>query len=271
MNTRKGKEKPDRRIRPEVVVAGDAALAQPLGGLCMRAGFRVASYIPDYAGGERGFGLGALASGADIVVDTLDYPLDAKRALLDEIQEAVQPGALILSSGLGMTADETMLALGGYNVLVSFGLLELGARGRAVELAPASGADPEALPRAARFWSRLDVPIVEVEDSPGMVTPRILACVINEAAWAVGEGVADPEAIDTAMKLGASHPDGPLRRADRIGLHRVLAVLQNLQDYYGEERYRPAPALRRLVLQGRLGEEYGSGFYSYDRAPDHAE
>ena len=167
-----------------------------------------------------------------------------------------------------MTASETSLAVGGYSPLIAFGLLETERHPRAVELVAASAADPEALGRAREFWQTLGISPLEVHDTPGMVTPRVLACIINEAAWALGEGVAEPDAIDTAMRLGANHPAGPLRRADEIGLHRVIAVLQNLQDYYGEERYRPAPMLRRLVLQGRLGVEYGAGFYSYAEGGD---
>ena len=255
-------------VRPQVVVAGDQVYAPQLAGLCMQAGMRPASYIPDYAGGGAGLGIAALASSAEVVVEMLDYPLDAKRALLDEIVEAIRPGSLVLSSALSMTADETILGLNGYNMLTAFGLLELDGRSGAVEIAPAAASDPRALARATRFWRELGITPVQVADTPGLVTPRVLCCIINEAAWALGEGVAEPQAIDTAMKLGASHPDGPLRRADRIGLHRVVAVLQNLQDFYGEERYRPAPMLRRLVLQGRLGAEYGAGFYTYNEGED---
>ncbi len=252
------------RVRPEVVIAGDLVNAPGLAGQLTRKDIRAASYVPDYAGGSTGLGLQAITWSANVVVDTLDYPVDAKRALLEEIASAVRPGTLILSSGLAMTAEEIAIALDGYDLLAAFGLLDPARQGGAVELALPSGADPQTLGRAVEFWRRAKYVPVEVADTPGMVVPRVLACIINEAAWALGEGVAGAEAIDTAMTLGANHPAGPLRRADQIGLHRVIAVLQNLQDYYGEERYRPAPLLRKLVLRGHIGAEYGRGFYSYD-------
>ncbi len=258
----------NRAIRPQVLVTGDTVRAPQIAGLLVRAGVRCASYVPEFAGGTPGFGMGALASSARVIVETLDYPLDAKRELLSEVAQAAQPGTVILSSGLGMTADEIALALDSYNLVVAFGVLELEGRARGVELTPASGSEPESLARATQFWRDLRFEPVVVGDTPGMVTPRIVCCVINEAAWALGEGISSSEDLDTAMKLGASHPEGPLRRADSIGVHRVVAVLQNLQDYYGEERYRTAPLLRRLVLQGRLGTEFGRGFYEYAEASD---
>jgi 3-hydroxybutyryl-CoA dehydrogenase len=87
--------------------------------------------------------------------------------------------------------------------------------------------------------------------------------IINEAAFALMEGVASAEDIDTAMKLGTNYPLGPLEWADRIGLDQVLAVLEGLQAEYGDDRYRPAPLLRQLVRAGHCGQSTGRGFHSY--------
>jgi len=252
-----------RSVRPEVVVAGDPGRASHIAGMLMRQDVPVASYVPDYAGGGSGLGIGALASSARVIVETLDYPVDAKRALLEEIAEAMRPGTLLISSALAMTAVEISITLGGYSRLVAFGLLDTEAPHRMLELAVPSETASDVLSQASEFWAGLGYRSRTVADTPAMTTPRIVCCIVNEAAWALGEGVASPEDIDTAMRLGARHPEGPLRRGDRIGLHRVAAVLQNLEDYYGEERYRPAPELRRLILTGRMGVEYGSGFYDY--------
>ena len=105
---------------------------------------------------------------------------------------------------------------------------------------------------------------VEVRDFPGFVSNRILAPMINEAVFALMEGVAEAEAIDTVMKLGMNHPMGPLALADLIGLDTCLNILEVLHRELGDDRYRPCPLLRQYVAAGWLGRKTGRGFYSYD-------
>ena len=93
--------------------------------------------------------------------------------------------------------------------------------------------------------------------------PRILSLIINEAARSLDEGIATAEEIDVALRLGTNYPQGPLRWADEIGLDEVLAVLEGLQEETGDDRYRPAPLLRKMVRAGRLGEAAGRGFHEY--------
>jgi 3-hydroxybutyryl-CoA dehydrogenase len=107
----------------------------------------------------------------------------------------------------------------------------------------------------------------DVTPAAGGVLERIVCQVINECAFALGEGVGSAEDIDTGMVLGLNYPRGPLTWADQIGLDHVLAVLDGLWQEYREERYRPAPELRRLVRAGRLGRASGGGFFAYDAAP----
>jgi 3-hydroxybutyryl-CoA dehydrogenase len=103
----------------------------------------------------------------------------------------------------------------------------------------------------------------EANDFPGFVSNRILLPYINEAVWALHDGVAEPEAIDTIAKLGFNHPMGPLALADLIGLDTCVAILEVLRDGLGDERYEPCPLLRDHVAAGRLGRKSGHGFYSY--------
>ena len=104
---------------------------------------------------------------------------------------------------------------------------------------------------------------VEVNDYPGFVSNRVLMPMINEAIFCVMEGVATPEAIDTVMKLGMNHPLGPLALADLIGLDVCLAILEVLHRDLGDDKYRAAPLLRKMVAAGRLGRKSGRGFYVY--------
>ena len=116
---------------------------------------------------------------------------------------------------------------------------------------------------ASEVGRRMGKEPVEAKDSPGFISNRILCPMINEAVFALQEGIGTAEAIDTVMKLGMSHPIGPLALADLIGLDVVLFVMQVLQRDLGEDKYRPAPLLRQMVDAGHLGRKTGRGFFSY--------
>jgi 3-hydroxybutyryl-CoA dehydrogenase len=148
----------------------------------------------------------------------------------------------------------------GFHVLGPLGQTKL------VELTRNESSSPVAAARAERFFAVLGKHVEWVGDAPGLVLGRIVCQVINECAFSFGEGVGDAHDIDTGMVLGLSYPRGPLDWADAIGLDTVIAVLEALCAEYREERYRPAPALRRLVQAGRLGRATGAGFFDYGGA-----
>jgi 3-hydroxybutyryl-CoA dehydrogenase len=116
---------------------------------------------------------------------------------------------------------------------------------------------------ATELCGKLGKTAVEAADYPGFIANRILMPMINEAIFAVMEGVGTAEAIDAVMKLGMNHPMGPLTLADLIGLDVCLAILEVLHDGLGDSKYRPCPLLRRMVAAGHLGRKSGRGFYPY--------
>ncbi len=146
----------------------------------------------------------------------------------------------------------------GFHALVPFEDSQL------VELTRNDDSSPLAAARTERFFESLGKRVAWVGDGPGLVLGRIVCQVINECAFALGEGVGGAHDIDKGMTLGLSYPRGPLAWADTIGLDHVLSVLDALQSEYREERYRAATALRRLVAAGRLGRASGAGFFEYD-------
>lgn len=116
------------------------------------------------------------------------------------------------------------------------------------------------------FAGQLGKTAVEVNDFPGFVSNRVLMPMINEAIYAVYEGVASPEAVDKVMTLGMNHPMGPLTLADFIGLDTCLAIMETLHEGFGDDKYRPCPLLRKYVKAGWLGKKTGRGFFAYHTA-----
>lgn len=117
--------------------------------------------------------------------------------------------------------------------------------------------------KTVQLAERLDKTVITSKDSPGFIVNRVLMPMINEAIFALNEGVCSAKDIDTAMKLGTNHPMGPLELADLIGLDTVLSILEVLHSKLGEDKYRPCPLLRRYVDAGHLGRKTNRGFYQY--------
>jgi 3-hydroxybutyryl-CoA dehydrogenase len=133
-----------------------------------------------------------------------------------------------------------------------------------IELTKGPDSTSSAATAAERFFTTLGKHTVWVQDAPGLVLGRMICQVINECAFALGEGVGSAEDVDAGMVHGLNYPRGPLAWADQIGLDQVLAVLDGLYEERREERYRGAPVLRQLTLSGRLGRQTGEGFFRYE-------
>jgi 3-hydroxybutyryl-CoA dehydrogenase len=167
---------------------------------------------------------------------------------------------VILTSGLRFSATEIASWTTKPERVVAFATLYPIRARKLVELSAGLKTQEQAVQAAENFFSQLKKPTVRVREGAGLVFPRILSLIINEAARALSEEVAGADEIDVAMRLGVNYPQGPLHWADQAGLDEVLAVLEGLQRETGDDRYRPAPVLKRMVQAGWLGERTGRGF-----------
>ena len=202
-------------------------------------------------------------SGADYVVEAIVEDAQAKRALFASLDAMTKPNTILASNtssisitvlGAATKRPDKVLGMHFMNPVPLMGLVEL-IRGQATSA--------ESLHIALQLCTKLGKTAVEAADYPGFIANRILMPMINEAIYAVMEGVGTPEAIDAVMKGGMNHPIGPLALADFIGLDICLAILNVLHEGFGDPKYRPCPLLRRMVAAGHLGRKSGQGFYPY--------
>jgi 3-hydroxybutyryl-CoA dehydrogenase len=200
---------------------------------------------------------------ADLVIEAATENLPVKLELFRKLEAVIPPETLLASntSSLSITRlaaatrrPEQFIGMHFFNPVPMMGLVEII---RGLQTSDATYAAVEVLTK------RLGKTPVQVKNSPGFVVNRLLCPMINEAIFALGEGLATPQAIDEAMKLGCNHPIGPLALCDMIGLDVQLAVMQVLFEGFKDSKYRPAPLLVEMVEAGRLGRKTGRGFYSY--------
>ena len=198
---------------------------------------------------------------AGTVVEFVEGSLAGKREVVEALGMGHAP--LILSSALRAGPTEVGSWLMDAAPVVGLsGLPPFSARKR-VELQRGLDTSHDAWTAAGELMRGCGFEVEEIGDHPGGVQLRLVCGIINEAVSLLGEQGAQAGDIDTAMKLGVNYPEGPLAWADRIGLDRVLAVLDGLEREYREDRYRSVPLLRKMVLAGRLGQKRGRGFFEY--------
>jgi 3-hydroxybutyryl-CoA dehydrogenase len=200
---------------------------------------------------------------ADYIVEAIVEDVEAKRSLFAGLDGLARPEVILASntSSISITllgaATKRPERVVGMHFMNPVPLMKL------VELIRGQATSDETMRIASDLCGKLGKTAVEAADYPGFIANRVLMPMINEAIYAVMEGVGTPESIDTVMKLGMNHPIGPLALADLIGLDVCLAILNVLHEGLGDPKYRACPLLRRMVAAGHLGRKSGRGFYLY--------
>lgn len=206
--------------------------------------------------------LEALAD-CDLVIEAATEKEDVKRKIFTEVCPLLKPEAIIATNTSSISITRLASATDrpekfiGIHFMNPVPLMEL------VELIRGIATADATFETAKAFVAKLNKTVAVAEDFPAFIVNRILMPMINEAIYALMEGVGSVEAIDTVMKLGMNHPMGPLALADFIGLDVCLAILEVLHEGLGDPKYRPCPLLRRMVAAGHLGRKTGQGFYTY--------
>jgi len=200
---------------------------------------------------------------ADLMVEAVVEDAHVKQDIFRRADRALPPEAVLASNtssipiaSLGAVTDRPQRVIGMhfFNPVPVMAL---------VEIVRAPETSDETVREVVQLARELDKTPAEANDFPGFVSNRILMPLVNEAAWALHDGVAEAEAIDTIAKLGFNHPMGPLALADLIGLDTCVAIMEVLRDGLADDKYEPCPLLREHVKAGRLGRKSGHGFYAY--------
>jgi 3-hydroxybutyryl-CoA dehydrogenase len=200
---------------------------------------------------------------ADLAIEAATEDVDLKLRIFADLDRAAGDGAVLASNTSSIPITRLAAATSRPERVVGMHFMNPVPLMPLVELIRGLETSDEAAAAVRSAAERMGKTVAESRDFPGFIANRILLPMINEAVYCLMEGVGDRESIDTVMKLGMSHPLGPLQLADLIGLDTCLAIMEVLHDGLGDSKYRPCPLLRSYVEAGRLGRKSGRGFYEY--------
>jgi len=207
--------------------------------------------------------LEALAE-ADLVVEAVIERLEVKQSVLRDLDRICAPAAILASNTSSISLTKLAACTDRPEKVIGMHFMNPVPVMKLVEVIRGLTTDQATFDAVAAVAQRMGKTPVEVNDSPGFVSNRVLLPMINEAVFCLYEDVGSAAAVDSVMKLGMNHPMGPLALADLIGLDVCLDILRVLEDGFGDPKYRPCPLLVKMVDAGYLGRKSGRGFYRYD-------
>ncbi|OLP62181.1 3-hydroxybutyryl-CoA dehydrogenase [Xaviernesmea oryzae] len=202
-------------------------------------------------------------SSSDLVIEAVTEDESVKRKIFGQLCPILKPEAMLATNTSSLSITRLASATDRPERFMGIHFMNPVPVMKLVELVRGIATEDETFSAAKEYVSKLDKAITVAEDFPAFIVNRILLPMINEAIYTLYEGVGSVDAIDTAMRLGANHPMGPLQLADFIGLDTCLSIMQVLHDGLADSKYRPCPLLVKYVEAGWLGRKSGRGFYDY--------